>query len=1376
MNYPDLPISRYRREIVDAIARHQVVIVVGETGSGKTTQLAKMAVEAYSRDKGTVSSAQCPSQSPSQSPSSPAQSSSSRSRLPSPASSLRKVGCTQPRRLAAVSVARRVAEELGETLGQTVGYQVRFDECLSAETRIKFMTDGILLAETQSDDRLRDYHTLIIDEAHERSLNIDFLLGFLKLLLERRKDLRLVISSATMDVDSFTAFFKDAPVIHVEGRTYPVDIVHMEPRDNEELPYHIVRAVDWLTSLDKKGDVLVFLPGEREIRETFDILDGKNYAQTEILPLFARMGLSEQQKIFSPSRSTRRIILATNVAETSLTIPGIIYVVDSGLVRMSRYSPARQVQRLMLEDTSQASARQRAGRCGRITEGVCVRLYNEKDFLDRKPFTDPEIKRSSLAAVLLRMKSLGLPEMSDFPLPDPPSQKLVTEGYRTLRELGALDKERNLTPLGESMARLPLDPQLSRMLLEAERLKCVSELLVIVSGLGIMDVRERPTDFAQQADAAQRQWNHPQSDFLAMLALWRDTHAALNPNKGNGNAKGTGKSRNALRKFCSKHYLNFLRVLEWHNLIDDLSRFLRETLKRTLPPLPLSEKDTAPYPAIHKAILSGIPRQFGLRHPETKDYKSAQGQNFSIFPGSGLFSLKKRPDWIMGVELVETSRLWMRRCAVLDPAWIEDVAPHLCESRYTHPHWDKSQGAVYALERVLCGGLTIVDRRRVHFGRLFPDEARTIFIRDGLLGSPDDESEDTSLGGSVPFPSSSHSSSNALVASTTTSPSGSKYTTRAWDHPSDRGLKSPPLFLKKLEALKESVLDAEVKWRKPGQLWCEDGAFRKLDAFLPRDCYTEKAFHHFLHRQQTTLKTEASKNNFSKTETAKPIASKQSHPSHSSPISFELSDVTFALWNDYRADDFPDEITLGSLDIPVYYAYSPGEDDDGVTFGIHIDQLDQIPDILSSWGVPGQYAPRAECLMRTLPQALRNGLFPLAQRAEEFAESYRTSLPDILKQELSFTRALTRFVSTLTGQPCYEDQWDSSRIPRELRPKFWVCDDKHRELGMSDNLSALRTKLAPLARKRLERQADNHWSLTGLTTWSCDTLPSSIELAAKPAYPALVDEGTTVGVKAFLSLEQADYAHRFGCLRLALLNHAEQCNHLRKRLPLDVEDKLLLPVFGKTPASNVEDLILLSVEGGLGIKLPRSAKEFDEAGYRLKQNLFPSAQVVCKTWKDLTSTIAQVKTAIITYEAQKFGAPIAQDLRFIMDEWLDTHALLRIGYYKLPDLVRYLKGIRLRLEKIPQQALNRELERIEKIAVFRDPYLQLMAKVEASRPDMRSRISSPSRTWANLEEFSLMLNEYRLTLFSPGVPVKGKISEKRLAEAWESLTRQIDLD
>lgn len=829
ITYPDLPISRRRNDILAAMREHQVIVVVGETGSGKTTQLPKMAMELAGEVRG-------------------------------------RVGCTQPRRLAAASVSRRVAEELNCDLGGLVGYQVRFEEKAGPDTRLKFMTDGILLAETQHDPDLRQYHTLILDEAHERSLNIDFLLGYLRLLLDRRRDLRLVISSATLDAGGFSEFFGGAPIIQVEGRTYPVDFHYLPPlHDDEELPAHVARAVDWLDTLDDRGDVLVFLPGEREIREVAEKLEGRNLGNTRILPLFARLGLADQQRIFHPEQGYRRIVLATNVAETSLTIPGIIYVIDSGLARVSRYSPARQVQRLQIEPVSKASARQRAGRCGRVCEGVCIRLYSEKDWEDRPDFTDPEIRRSALAGALLRMKDLELPEMPEFPLPDPPSSKLVTEGYRTLREIGALDKARQLTPVGRKLARLPIDPRLARMLLEAQHEQALPEMLVIVAGLGIMDPRERPADVAQKADQAHAQWKEEDSDFLSLLKLWKTAWQFR---------EGKRWRKNQLRKWCGKNFLNFNRMMEWFNLWEDLSRLVRETLKCGISPLEEETERQASFAMIHRSILAGVPRQFGLWDADNREYRGAGGRSFGIFPGSGLFRRKKRSEWVMGVELVDTTRLWMRRASILEPEWVERVAPHLCESHYSGARWDREQGAVYAVERVVCGGLRIIDNRRVHYGRINPAHAREIMIREGLLGG---------------------------------------------------GFRTKPACIRHLETLREEVRQIELKLRRPDQVWCEEGVFEFFNRLVPPDCCTARAFLRW----------------------AAGVEKKNPEALHVPP-----QEAMYEFWGKDLLDGFPDEITCKGAEYAVYYQNDPGAEDDGVTLGVHIDQLPDIPEWLPEWGFP----------------------------------------------------------------------------------------------------------------------------------------------------------------------------------------------------------------------------------------------------------------------------------------------------------------------------------------------------------------------------------------------------------------------------------------
>ena len=679
LDYPDiLPISGKRADIQKLVEENQVVIVCGTTGSGKTTQLPKIVLEAGAGQTG-------------------------------------RIGVTQPRRLAATGMARRVAEEMDTDYGQGVGCQVRFDDQTGDETIIKFMTDGILLAETQRDRHLQQYDCLIIDEAHERSLNIDFLLGYLKNLLKVRPDLKIVISSATLDAESFSTFFDGAPVIEVEGRTYPVEDFFLPPGKDEELSNHIMRAMRWITDVDDQGDVLIFLPGEREIRDATKKLEGRHWKNTEVLPLFGRLSMSEQQRVFKVG-GRRRIILATNVAETSITIPGIHYVIDSGQVRLSRYNPRTQVQGLQIEQVSQASARQRRGRCGRVADGICIYLYDKDTFESSAQYTDPEIRRSSLAGVILQMDLLGLPPIEQFPLLDPPQPALVREGYKALQDIGAIDEDRKLTPLGRDISAFPTDPHLARMIVQAHDEGALPEILILVSFLSIQDVRERPAEKADAADLAHKQWTDPKSDFITILNLWNALEAE----------RGQGGSHGKLRKFCKKNFVNYRRVMEWTNLWRDL----RETVRDLKWKIPKSAKlEDFHYDLVHRSLLAGVPANIGLKG-EAREFTAARNRKFFIFPGSALF--KKPPEWVMTFALVETTKLYARMVAEIQPEWLESVAPHLCKSVYKQPQWDADKGFVYAKESILSGGLTLTAGRSVHFGPINPEEARKIFIREGM--------------------------------------------------------------------------------------------------------------------------------------------------------------------------------------------------------------------------------------------------------------------------------------------------------------------------------------------------------------------------------------------------------------------------------------------------------------------------------------------------------------------------------------------------------------------------------------------------------------------------------------------------------------------
>ncbi|WP_040976334.1 ATP-dependent RNA helicase HrpA [Necropsobacter massiliensis] len=678
--FPDnLPVSQRKEEIQRLIAEHQVIIVAGETGSGKTTQLPKMCLALGLGQKGLI-------------------------------------GHTQPRRIAARSVAARIAEELKCELGSLVGYKVRFNDQISEETQIKLMTDGILLAEIQSDRYLNQYDTLIIDEAHERSLNNDFILGYLKQLLPRRPDLKVIITSATIDVERFSRHFNNAPIIEVSGRTFPVEVRYrplVEDGEQDQLQ-GILTAVDELQA-QGRGDILIFLNGEREIRDTAEALEKQQLRYTEILPLFARLSAQEQNKIFHPS-GLNRIVLATNVAETSLTVPGIKYVIDPGTARISRYSYRTKVQRLPIEPISQASANQRKGRCGRVSEGICIRLYTEEDFNNRPPFTDPEILRTNLASVILQMTALGLDEIEAFPFVDAPDRRHIQDGIKLLEELGAFEwhkKQRRLTVVGRRLAQLPVDPRLAKMLLSAVDFGCVREVMIIVAALSIQDPRERPQDKQQAADDKHRRFVDKKSDFLAFLNLWRylqEQQKIL--------------TKNQFRRLCQKEYLNYLRVREWQDIYQQIRQTVREM------GLPINSAP-AEYPQIHTALLSGLLSHIGMKVAEKHQYLGARNAHFAIFPNSVLF--KPQPKWCMAAELVETSKLWGRMVAEIDPEWIEPLAAHLVKKSYAEPRWSKSQGAVLADEKVSLYGIPIVAGRAVNYGAIDPVLSREIFIQSALV-------------------------------------------------------------------------------------------------------------------------------------------------------------------------------------------------------------------------------------------------------------------------------------------------------------------------------------------------------------------------------------------------------------------------------------------------------------------------------------------------------------------------------------------------------------------------------------------------------------------------------------------------------------------
>jgi len=1220
IKYPDLPVAQRRDEIMGAMRSHQVVIVVGETGSGKTTQLPKMAYE-LACEEGKAG----------------------------------RVGCTQPRRLAAATVARRVAEEMGTGLGDRVGYQVRFVEKVQEETSIKFMTDGILLAETQRDRDLKQYDTLIIDEAHERSLNIDFILGYLKNLLGRRKDLRVVVSSATLDAGMFSEYFDGAPVVNVEGRTFPVED-HFLPSatEGEDLSRHVTRAVRWVTDLDAGGDVLIFLPGEREIRECADVLEGENFLRTNILPLFARLGLDEQERVFRVGGSNRRVVLATNVAETSVTIPGIVYVVDSGLARVSRWNPSRQIQRLQIEQISQASARQRRGRCGRICEGVCVRLYDEEVLDAADEYTDPEIRRSSLAGVILRMKSLKLPDVREFPFLSPPSPKAISEGHRTLEEVGAMEKEGSLTRIGSQLARLPLDPRLGRMLIEAQRRKVLDAMLVMVGGMSVMDVRERPQEKQTEADNAHKKFNDEDSDFLTLLHIW----SAIEQFRDKRRFK-----RNQLRKYCKQNFLSFRRVMEWDQIVSELRRLVRDTLKVNSRPLAAERKQWGDEDEMHKSLMAGIPMQFGFWDKENRAYRSTGGREFAIFPGSGLFG-KKKPEWLLAFELVETTRVWARKVAKIDVGWIEELIPQMCRYRYHSPQWDEHQGAVYGKETILCGGLTIVDSRKVFYGRVRPEEAHEVFIREAILGS---------------------------------------------------GLRTRGKFLDRLDEVRAEIESAEHKLRRAGGLWSDEAVYDFFQQRIPEQICTAKAFQ----KWRTTGDNEDQL----------------------------MVTVADCVWGEIEdLSDFPDCVWCGEKSYDVSYAENPGERADGVIFEVGLDEIVDFPDCLTSWGVPGMLDERVYLLVRSLPKTQRQACSPARDAAAAFIDEWKGWEPSqALKVELA------DFLSKRSGHLIEAEMFDEGRLPASYRPKIRVWSDDEEELGFGEDAEGIRQKLSGMMRERREILVNEEWEMTGGEGWDFGDIP---EVTDDGVFPALVDEGETVGMRAFLDCSDAHESHRAGCVRLFQIDQASQLDYVHRQFPLGIAGKMMLPMMERTKGEGMDQMLRIACEGAMGMPLPRTAEQFQSASSNGKGELFNCAEKVTKGFEAIIDSQRVITDWIELHQSDRNVYVIANDLSEEIDWLLGSDFIWRAGYARFCQYGRYFQAMEERLKRLQSLPQIKDDEKRERIQRLWKPWFELW------KADPKN---------AEIWQLGWWLMEWRVSEFAPSFPRKMKVSEKRIEQAMADL-------
>ncbi|WP_369069118.1 ATP-dependent RNA helicase HrpA [Kineococcus terrestris] len=1296
LRYPaELPVSQDKDRIAAALREHQVVVVAGETGSGKTTQLPKIALEVGRGVRG-------------------------------------RIGHTQPRRIAARAVAERVAEELGTELGRApgslVGYAVRFTDEVGEDNLVKVMTDGTLLAEVQRDPELLAYDTLIVDEAHERSLTIDFLLGYLARLLPRRPDLKLVITSATIETERFSEHFGGAPVLEVSGRTYPVEVRYRplaaeelveEPEegddgaeasalreDDRDQTEGVLDALRELAA-EGPGDVLVFLPGEREIRETAEAVEGlrkeRGFRDLEVLPLFARLSAEEQHRVFRP-HGGRRVVLSTNVAETSLTVPGIRYVVDVGTARISRYSTRTKVQRLPVERVSQASANQRAGRCGRVADGVCIRLYSEADFLSRPEYTDPEVLRTNLAAVILQMASLGLGDIAAFPFIQPPERRAVADGLALLTELGALEEARpgdrgpRLTRTGRDLSRLPIDPRLARMVLEGGRNGCLHDVLVVVAALSVQDPRERPLEQRERAAQLHARFRHEQSDFLSLLNLWHHLRA-----------EQRRLSSSAFRRTVKAEFLHYLRIREWQDTYTQLRRIAqRELGMDVVEPDPLPEADAAPAgdgagapprdrfaglydaDAVHRSLLAGLLGGIGLKEvreerrrgrgerPAQQEYLGARGARFAVFPGSALG--RRSPDWVVAAELVETTRLWARTVAAIDPRWIEPLAGHVVKRQYSEPRWSRKRAAVVATERVTLYGVPVVAGRTVAYGSVDPELSRELFIRHALVEGD--------------------------------------FETRH------------EFFARNRELLEEAE-ELEHRARRRDIVVDDQALFDFYDARVGAEVVSGRHFDTWwkrVRREQPDLLT-------------------------FDPAMLVADDEAVS------EEDFPRTWVQGSgsgtLELALTYVFEPGSPQDGVTVDVPLEVVNRFDDRDLAWQVPGLRHELVTALVRALPKQLRKNLVPAPDVAARFLQRVSARAEDFWT---AFEREMPRLGD---GTEVYLEDVDWAKVPDHLRATFRVvapdpASGELRELARGKDFAALRERLAGRVRETLTEVADD-LRVDGARSW--DDLPervpetrtSVVRGAEVTSWPALVDEGASVGLHVFATAAEAQRAHRDGVRRLLLLVLPSPLRAVQAGLPNDARLLLARAPHGSAAAVLEDCLVatvgeLLDAEGGP----VRTRAEFDDLARRVGARLgAATAETVQRALRVLRSA-AEVERAISRTTSLAL-VPSLTDVRAQFTGLVHPGFVTEAGPARLPDLLRYLQGIGRRLAAVPDDP-QRDRVRMAEFSRVADAWADRVRRAGPLVP-------------RELADLRWTLEELRLQLFAQGVATAHPVSEQRVMRA-----------
>ncbi|MEE9309826.1 MAG: ATP-dependent RNA helicase HrpA [Cocleimonas sp.] len=1272
-NYPDLPVADRRDEIIKTIRDNQVTIICGETGSGKTTQLPKMCLELGRGVDGLI-------------------------------------GHTQPRRLAARSVAARIAEELNTELGSVVGYKVRFHDHTNENSYVKLMTDGILLAEIRNDRYLNQYDTLIIDEAHERSLNIDFLLGYLRWLLPRRKDLKVIITSATIDPKRFAKHFnfngKDAPVIEVSGRTYPVEIRYQsllqeankaegKEESQKDMVQAIVDASDELMN-ESPGGILVFLSGEREIREASEALRKHHKPSVEILPLFARLSAKEQNKIFHPT-GARRIVLATNVAETSLTVPGIKYVIDTGLARISRYSWRSRVQRLPIEKISQASANQRSGRCGRTSDGIAIRLYAEGDFQGCSEFTLPEIQRTNLASVILQLASLNLGDVYDFPYLEAPDSGMIRDGYKLLFELGAVTKAKgdniNITQMGRQLASLPIDPRLGRMLLSAKDQGVLDEVLVIVSALSVQDVRERPMDKQQASDQKHSRFKDENSDFIALLKLWDYYHD-----------KNGELSQGQLRKLCRREFLSFMRLREWNETYRQLRMSLKGALfsssfkkdaqlakgstKKSVTKIKTKkkvikeeeeDKYLPKYDAIHQSLLTGLLSNIGFKE-ENQEYLGANGRKFYIFPASSLF--KKSPKWIMSAEIVETSRLFARTAAKIQPQWVGYAGKHLLKYHYSEPRWEKRSAQVAADEKTSLYGIIINPKKRVNFGPIDPIVSRQIFIRHALVyGEYDCKAE----------------------------------------------------FFTHNRALIDEVENLEAKARRRDILVDEEILYDFYDKIIPDNIYSGPAFEKWRKRY----------------EVAKP--------------------KVLMLTRDYlmqrddshvQGEQYPDHTTVADMQLPLSYHFEPGSENDGVTVRVPAAALNQLFAQSFDYLVPGMLEEKVIEFIKSLPKQTRKQFVP----APEYAKACLESLEE--NGDVPIVEAITEALRRMTGHRIDPELLENHQFNDHMKMRFEVVDEGGKIIRSGRDLEKLKKTVSYKANSnfsQVKAQVSKSIERSDIQEWDFEPLPETVIVETSgmkiKAWPALVDKGNSVAIKLFDSPKKAQQQN--GLLRLVLLQFSVEQKAMLKQIPETHKLCLYYNSTGKCDelkasiVKNVYRLTFINDE----LKEKQQCGELEKTQFLA--HIESNKDNVANTLKELSSQLLTVLSLTHDINKQLKGNIDFSLLETLNDVKDQMASLVYTGFIddlsldELRQYPRYLKGVLKRLDRLAGDANKDRMLRLQVQSLW-DDYKKLLKKAGES---------------VELREFRWMLEEFRVSLFAQDLGTAYPVSQKRLEKRFVEIKR-----